>query len=51
VVDAATGGKHGGGTSVTPTGMKVIECYRGIEKDALKVGERDIKKLTNLLRD
>jgi molybdate transport system regulatory protein len=51
VVDAATGGKHGGGTNVTPTGLKVIECYRRIEKDALKAGARDIKKLTNLLRD
>jgi molybdate transport system regulatory protein len=51
VVDAATGGKHGGGTNVTSTGLKVIECYRRIEQDALKVGARDIKKLTNLLRD
>ena len=51
VVDAATGGRHGGGTNVTPTGLKVIECYRGIEKDALMVGARDIKRLTNLLRD
>ena len=51
VVDAATGGKHGGGTNVTPTGLKVIECYRGIEKDALKASASDIKKLTNLLRD
>lgn len=51
VVDAATGGKHGGGTNVTSTGLKVIECYRRIEKDALKAGARDIKKLINLLRD
>lgn len=51
VVDAATGGKHGGGSNVTPTGLKVIESYRRIEKDALKAVARDIKKLTNLLRD
>ncbi len=51
VVDAATGGKHGGGASVTATGLTVIECYRRIEKDALKAGERNIKKLTNLIRD
>jgi molybdate transport system regulatory protein len=50
VVDAATGGKYGGGTNVTPTGLRVIECYRRIEKDALKAGTQDIKKLTNLLR-
>jgi molybdate transport system regulatory protein len=51
LVDAATGGKHGGGTRVTPTGLKLIECYRRIERDALKAGARDIKKLSNLLRD
>lgn len=51
VVDAATGGKHGGGASVTATGLKVIECYRRIEKDALEAGTRDIKKLTNFLLD
>jgi molybdate transport system regulatory protein len=49
VVDAAKGGKHGGGTNVTSTGLKVIECYRRIEKDALKVGTVDIKKITRLL--
>jgi molybdate transport system regulatory protein len=51
VVDAATGGKHGGGTSVTTTGLKVIECYRRIERDALKASTDDIKKLSRLLRD
>jgi molybdate transport system regulatory protein len=50
VVDAATGGKHGGGTSVTPTGMKVIECYRRIERDALKASARDINTIKNFLR-
>ncbi len=51
VVDAATGGKHGGGASVTATGHKVIECYRQIEKDSLKAGARDINKMTRLLRN
>jgi molybdate transport system regulatory protein len=51
VVDAATGGKHGGGARVTATGLKMIECYRRIERDALKAGARDIKMLTNLLCD
>ena len=51
VVDAATGGKHGGGTIVTATGYKVIECYRRIEQAAMKAGATDIKKLTRLLHD
>lgn len=51
VVDAATGGKHGGGARVTATGLKVIECYRRIEQDALKAAVRDINKMTRLLRD
>ena len=51
VVDAAKGGKQGGGTSVTATGLKVIECYRRIDADALKAGARDIKKLNSLLRE
>ena len=51
VVDAAKGGKQGGGTSVTATGLKVIECYRRIEREALKASARDIKKLNGMLRD
>ncbi len=51
VVDAATGGRHGGGTVVTANGMQVIECYRRIEADALKISARDIKTLSRLLRD
>ncbi len=51
VVDAATGGKHGGGTVVTSNGMQVIECYRRIEEDALKASRRDVKKLSGLMRD
>lgn len=51
VVDAATGGKHGGGTVVTATGLKVIECYRRIEQDALKTTAINTRKLVRLLRD
>jgi molybdate transport system regulatory protein len=51
VVDAATGGKHGGGANVTSTGLKVIECYRRIEQDALKAGVRDINKIKTFLHD
>jgi molybdate transport system regulatory protein len=51
VVDAATGGKHGGGARVTATGLKMIECYRRIEKSALKAGARDINTIMKFLRD
>ena len=49
VVDSAKGGKQGGGTVVTESGMQVIALYRGIEAQALKAGARDLARLTGLL--
>ena len=49
VVDSAKGGKEGGGTVVTPTGLEVIALYRGIEAQAQKAAAKDLTKLTRLL--
>lgn len=51
VVDTATGGKHGGGTAVTPTGREVIKRYRTIERDAAAATARDLRALTRLLAE
>jgi molybdate transport system regulatory protein len=49
VVDSAKGGKEGGGTVVTPTGLEVVALYRGIEAEAQKATDRDLAKITRLL--
>jgi molybdate transport system regulatory protein len=49
VVDSAKGGKEGGGTVVTDTGLEVIRLYRGIEQQAQKAAAKDLDKLTRLL--
>ncbi|WP_298953610.1 LysR family transcriptional regulator [uncultured Methylobacterium sp.] len=37
VVEGQTGGRSGGGATLTPFGIEVIACYRAIEEDALEV--------------
>jgi molybdate transport system regulatory protein len=49
VVDSAKGGKEGGGTVVTPTGMEVVALYRGIEARAQKATAKELARLTRLM--
>ena len=49
VVDSAKGGKEGGGTVVTATGLEVIALYRGIEAQARKSTANDLARLRRLL--
>ena len=44
-VATAVGGTHGGGSVVTETGLQLIALYRGIESQAQKAAQADIKRL------
>lgn len=48
-VSSATGGAQGGGSELTDTGRQLIALYRGIEAQALKACQADIRKLLKLL--
>jgi molybdate transport system regulatory protein len=39
VVATQSGGKHGGGASLTPTGLAVVSHFRAVEKAALAVSQ------------
>ncbi len=34
LIDTASGGKHGGGTTVTSVGLELVKRYRSIEREA-----------------
>jgi molybdate transport system regulatory protein len=51
VVAAASGGKSGGGATLSPTGRKLITLYRGIERDALRHTSSATRTLLALLSD
>jgi len=46
-VQTASGGKHGGGTSLTPTGIEFVRRYRAVER---MTGARVSRSLKPLLR-
>jgi len=46
VVDAAPGGKHGGGTSLTRLGRNIVAAYRSAERNAAKAAARELAALT-----
>jgi len=48
-VSSAVGGQRGGGSQLTDTGREVIALYRGIEIQALKACQADIRKLMKLM--
>lgn len=50
VVAAEAGGKRGGGTQLTATGMRAVHHYRRIEKYAIKAAAGEIRALQRLLR-
>ncbi len=41
-VERQTGGKHGGGATLTPFGMSLIERYRRIERVAADAVRKDL---------
>jgi len=51
VIEAQAGGAHGGGTTLSPLGKKLIDRYHAIEADALVAISKhlhDIKASLNL---
>jgi len=48
-VQSIAGGKDGGGASLTPVGLRIIELYRGLERDARRDQDAAISALTRLL--
>ncbi len=46
VVSASTGGSHGGGATVTPTGHDLIVRYRAIEAEVHRAAEHHLRGLT-----
>jgi molybdate transport system regulatory protein len=50
VVDAAKGGKRGGGTRLTAAGVEAAQLYRRIEKLAARASAAEMRALLRLLR-
>jgi molybdate transport system regulatory protein len=50
VVTAQTGGKKGGGTTLTPSGRALVECYRMIEKQAERSTLSQLHKLVEMTK-
>jgi molybdate transport system regulatory protein len=51
VVLAMPGGKDGGGTTLSPTGRKLVSLYRGIERKALRHTSSATRTLLKLLAE
>jgi molybdate transport system regulatory protein len=47
LVSAKSGGKHGGGASLTDLGCKVVARFREIEKDCLAAARSNLDALQN----
>lgn len=45
VVDAAPGGKSGGGAKLTALGRKIVDAYRAAERKAAKASARELATL------
>ena len=50
LVETATGGKRGGGTTVTELGMAVLHRYRAMESRATAAIDRELPEFEQLLR-
>jgi len=48
-VESAKGGERGGASSLTPTGRRLVEVYRGIEAEAARACRAQIAQLMALL--
>jgi len=51
VVEATPGGKLGGGTTLSPTGHKLVNLYRDIERKALRHTSASTRALLGLLTE
>jgi len=51
LVRSGRGGPDGGGTELTPTGRRVLELYRQMEQDSLKIIRARSQALRRLLRN
>ena len=49
-VDAATGGRHGGGAVLTPVGRRIIAYYRAIEGLARSSAGKEFRAIEKLVR-
>ena len=49
-VTTATGGQHGGGTVLTPTGERVIELYHTIEELTRTSARQEFRAIAKLIR-
>jgi molybdate transport system regulatory protein len=49
-VTTATGGQHGGGTALTPTGERVIELYHTIEELTRTSARQEFQAIAGLVR-
>ena len=50
VLTTATGGKEGGGTSLTPLGIEVVKRYRRAEALAMAAARKEIGALRRMMR-
>ncbi|MEJ2059171.1 MAG: LysR family transcriptional regulator [Gammaproteobacteria bacterium] len=51
LVDTATGGRGGGGTTVTPFGRDILKRYREMEDKAAEAVAGEMQAFTALLKD
>jgi molybdate transport system regulatory protein len=49
-VSAATGGQHGGGAMLTPTGERIVDLYRAIEGHAHTSASEEFRALSRIAR-
>jgi molybdate transport system regulatory protein len=49
-VSAATGGQHGGGAMLTPTGERIVDLYRTIEGHAHTSASEEFRALSRITR-
>ena len=49
VVDAQSGGRHGGGARLTPCGHDLVRRYRLLERDAARAAVRQVDAIADAL--
>jgi molybdate transport system regulatory protein len=50
-VATATGGQHGGGTTLTPVGVELVRRYRALERRTALAVNRNLKTLLRTIPD